>query len=116
MNQPARLTCPSCGTLKTRVEIGGTHVPPTHARVLALLCQGYSNAQIADALHYSEKTIKNLVSDLLRIFDVQNRTQLAILVSHLEAEHPDPDPDPTPDNRVGRPPSVAGDMHAGSDS
>lgn len=44
--------------------------------VLFLLCKGLRNAEIAQQLGLSERTIKSHVSQLLLIFDVTNRTEL----------------------------------------
>ncbi|MBI3776377.1 MAG: response regulator transcription factor [Gammaproteobacteria bacterium] len=46
--------------------------------VLACLCQGLSNKQIADALLVSEKTVKNHVSCVFRALGVVNRTQAVL--------------------------------------
>jgi DNA-binding NarL/FixJ family response regulator len=43
--------------------------------VLALLCQGMTNRQIADGLELSEKTVKTHVTCIFRALGVVNRTQ-----------------------------------------
>ncbi len=71
---------------------GGTHVPaalldvrgavdvaltPRQTEVLRLLVKGASNKEIADALGCAEATVRVHVSTLLRLLDVENRTQAA---------------------------------------
>ena len=50
------------------------------SQVLALIAQGRSNRQIAQALVISEKTVKNHVTSILRKLGVKDRTQAAIWV------------------------------------
>lgn len=76
------------------VLAGGTHVPPEilglrsasadgivltprQREVLALLAAGRSNREIADALGISEGTVRVHVSSVMRVLDVENRTQAA---------------------------------------
>lgn len=76
------------------VLTGGTHVPrellsvrpsagdgvvltPRQREVLALLAAGHSNREIADALGISEGTVRVHVSSVMRVLDVENRTQAA---------------------------------------
>lgn len=47
--------------------------------VLRLLARGLGNADIAEALHLSEGTVRNHVSAILAKLDVADRTQAAIL-------------------------------------
>jgi DNA-binding NarL/FixJ family response regulator len=42
-------------------------------KVLRLLSDGCSTAEIADELAYSESTIKNIIHDLVRQLDARNR-------------------------------------------
>jgi DNA-binding NarL/FixJ family response regulator len=49
--------------------------------VLALLAEGKSNREIGGSLFVSEGTVKNHVSQILRVLDVPDRTRLALLVS-----------------------------------
>lgn len=71
---------------------GGTHVPssllsveaspaiaftPRQTEVLALLVRGASNKQIADELGCAEATVRVHVSTIMRLLDVENRTQVA---------------------------------------
>lgn len=47
-------------------------------RILALIGEGMTNRQIAEAMFLAEKTVKNYVSSLLATLGVENRTQAAI--------------------------------------
>jgi DNA-binding NarL/FixJ family response regulator len=47
--------------------------------VLRLLAEGQSTAAIADALAYSESTIKNMVHDLVHRLGARNRTHAVAL-------------------------------------
>lgn len=49
--------------------------------VLFLLCKGLRNAEIAQQLRLSERTIKWYVSQLFLIFDVTNRTELVGMIA-----------------------------------
>jgi DNA-binding CsgD family transcriptional regulator len=46
--------------------------------VLVLICKGMRNSEIASRLELSERSVKAYVGQLLLIFDVSNRTELAI--------------------------------------
>ncbi len=52
---------------------------PKEIEVLRLVACGYSNKEIADALHKSEGTIKNHVSNILSKFGVRDRTRAVLL-------------------------------------
>ncbi|GAB4580766.1 MAG: response regulator transcription factor [Anaerolineales bacterium] len=52
---------------------------PRERDVLKLLGKGRSNSEIAEALHLSEGTVKNLVSRILSKLEVEDRTQAALL-------------------------------------
>lgn len=71
---------------------GGTHVPPSllamapvddvvltprQTEVLRLLAKGLSNKEIAQALGCAEPTVRVHVSTVMRLLDVENRTQAA---------------------------------------
>lgn len=73
---------------------GGTHVPPSlvglrsaddeesqltprQREVLVLLARGQSNKDIANTLNISEATVRVHVSSVMRILNVENRTQAA---------------------------------------
>jgi len=49
--------------------------------VLALLVEGRSNREIAQALFVSEGTVKNHVTQILHALDVRDRTRLAVLIT-----------------------------------
>lgn len=52
---------------------------PRERDVLKLIGKGRSNSEIAEALHLSEGTVKNLVSRILTKLQVNDRTQAALL-------------------------------------
>jgi DNA-binding NarL/FixJ family response regulator len=56
---------------------------PRQKDVLALLADGLSNREIAQALHIAEPTTKIHVSALMRVLNVRNRTEAAILAASL---------------------------------
>ncbi|AYD89224.1 DNA-binding response regulator [Actinomyces sp. 2119] len=53
--------------------------------VLTLLCEGYSNAEIADRLVVAESTVKTHVSSLMRKYGVTSRLKLVVAVHQEEA-------------------------------
>jgi DNA-binding NarL/FixJ family response regulator len=55
-----------------RLTFGG--LTQRELTVLRLVADGYSTAEIADRLTYSERTIKNALHDLARRFHLRNRT------------------------------------------
>ena len=55
-------------------------VSDTEQRVLELLCDGLSNADIAKHLNYSESTVKKMVSKLLSAYGVSSRLDLVVTV------------------------------------
>lgn len=64
---PAEPVKPSADALTER-ELG----------VLRLICQGYSNPEIAQQLHLAAGTVRNYVSTILQKMDVEDRTQAAV--------------------------------------
>lgn len=58
--------------------------------VLRLLAQGVSNKEIARHLSLGEKTVKTHVSNILSKFNVQSRTQVALLAVRLGLVPPHP--------------------------
>ena len=60
---------------RSRIE----KLTPREQEVLALVFQGYSNAEIARALYVSEGAIKSHVSHMLTKLDCANRVQVAII-------------------------------------
>ncbi len=55
--------------------------------VLHLVAQGLSNAEIADRLAITVRTVKAHVSSLLQKLDLQDRTQLAIYALRRQTDH-----------------------------
>lgn len=53
---------------------------PRQREVVALVAEGRSNREIADALHLSEGTVKNYVTRILEVMGVTDRTKLAVLL------------------------------------
>lgn len=53
-------------------------------QILRLLATGASDQAIADSVFLNLQTVRNRMSRLLRTFDKDNRTQLALFVSSLE--------------------------------
>jgi DNA-binding NarL/FixJ family response regulator len=52
------------------------HLTPAQLRVLELVLEGKTNQQIAETCHLALGTVKNTVSAILLILDVQSRSQL----------------------------------------
>jgi DNA-binding NarL/FixJ family response regulator len=89
---------------RARIELAGPATPPAHAEgpthaedesaaealgltareldVLALLADGRTNRQIAEALYISVKTAGAHVSSILRKLDATTRTQAATVALH----------------------------------
>ena len=59
-------------------------VTPREKQVLSLICNGFSNKEIAVKLGISEQTVKNYVSALMEKSRTRSRTQLAIVSMKLE--------------------------------
>ncbi|NCJ05223.1 response regulator [Synechococcales cyanobacterium C] len=56
---------------------------PREQEVLALIAQGYSNREIAEALCIAERTVKNHVNSILRGLNLRDRTQAALLMASV---------------------------------
>ncbi len=56
---------------------------PRQKDVLTLLADGLSNREISQALHIAEPTTKIHVSGLMRVLNVRNRTEAAVLARDL---------------------------------
>jgi two-component system nitrate/nitrite response regulator NarL len=71
----------------------------------SLIAGGASTAQIARALHVSERTVKRLTAGLLRTLGVANRTEAAALAGRAGLlDDPPPAGLPLPTQRAGSPP------------
>ncbi len=57
---------------------------PQQGRVLAMICDGKSNRQIAEEMGLVEASVKSHVTALLRRLEVQNRTQAALLARQAD--------------------------------
>ena len=66
---------------------------PQQFRVLNMIAEGLLNKQIAYELGVSEATVKAHMTAIMRKLGVSNRTQVALLASHLAVDA-DPLPDP----------------------
>jgi DNA-binding NarL/FixJ family response regulator len=64
------------------VEAGGTVARPElsdrETEVLKLIANGKDNAEIAQELHISPKTVKNHISNILMKLQIENRIQAAV--------------------------------------
>ncbi|POR47568.1 LuxR C-terminal-related transcriptional regulator [Bosea psychrotolerans] len=56
---------------------------PRQKDVLTLLAEGLSNREIAQALHIAEPTTKIHVSGVMRVLNVRNRTEAAVLARDM---------------------------------
>ena len=85
--------CALCGQYEdTRYHnpaVEGSHefkrkitLTPTQRRVLYLLVQGNTNAQIGQAMHLAEKTIKAHVTSILKATKCKSRGQ--VIVGHYQ--------------------------------
>ncbi len=69
--------------LLAKTPTRGQELSDRELAMLRLLAQGYSNKQIADALHLAESTVKNNLSALFQKLGVRDRTQAVIYaISH----------------------------------
>lgn len=59
---------------------GMAALSPRQREVVALIAEGHSNREIADALCISEGTVKNYVTRILEVMGVTDRTKLAVLL------------------------------------
>ena len=64
---------------------GRPDITGAEQEVLALLCEGYSNAEIAQRLVVAESTVKTHVSHLMRKYGAASRLKLVVAV-HRERE------------------------------
>jgi two-component system response regulator DevR len=57
------------------------HLSPTEERILEKVAEGFTNRQIAERIHLSEKTVKNYVSSILRKLEVSRRAEAASYIT-----------------------------------
>lgn len=57
-------------------------------RILDLVAEGSTNREIAEAIHLSDKTVKNYVSSILSKLEVQRRSEAASYVARARASAP----------------------------
>ena len=74
MEQVAHQASPASAASAAPVE----HLTEREREVIRLVAQGRSNAEIAQALIISDKTVKTHISNILSKLGLQDRTQLAI--------------------------------------
>ena len=58
--------------------MGGSPLTGREIAVLKLVAQGYSNQEIAQRLHISERTVGKHISNILEKLHLANRTQAAL--------------------------------------
>jgi two-component system, NarL family, response regulator DevR len=68
---------------KTQAELDV--LSPQQQRILALIAEGKTNRQIAEAMFLSEKTIKNYLTALFAKLGMSSRTEVAIYATKLRA-------------------------------
>jgi DNA-binding NarL/FixJ family response regulator len=68
-------------SMKSIVEVAdkdkGNILSPQERRVMALVAEGKTNKEIATALHLSDKTVKNYLSNIFQKLQVSRRAQAA---------------------------------------
>lgn len=57
-------------------------------RILDMVAQGKTNREIAEAIHLSDKTVKNYVSSILSKLEVQRRSEAASYMARAQSQHP----------------------------
>ncbi len=62
---------------------------PQQFRVMTMIAEGLLNKQIAWELGVSEATVKAHMTAIMRKLGVNNRTQVALIASHLAVDHDD---------------------------
>jgi DNA-binding NarL/FixJ family response regulator len=83
---PASIQVPAAVSAEARAASAGlASLTPQQFRVLAMVCDGLLNKQIAWELSVSEATIKAHVTAIFRKLGVRTRTQAAMLLQQLES-------------------------------
>ncbi|MDJ0725282.1 MAG: response regulator transcription factor [Prochloraceae cyanobacterium] len=62
---------------------GWSELTSRELEILSSIAAGASNAEIAERLYISQKTVKNHVTNILRRLEVRDRTQAAILANSI---------------------------------
>lgn len=57
-----------------------SHTSDAERQILSLLCDGLSNLEIAQKMHYSESTVKKRVSELIARFGATSRLSLVVSI------------------------------------
>jgi two-component system response regulator DevR len=70
-------------TLRGNAQDGGEALSSRDLKILRLVAEGKSNAEIAGALYLSPHTIKFHVTKLLRRFEVKRRSELAKIAADM---------------------------------
>lgn len=65
-------------TVRERPKVGADALTAREMEILQHIVEGRSNAQIAQLLFISEKTVKNHITNILRKLDLTDRTQAAV--------------------------------------
>lgn len=62
------------------------HLSPTEDRILEKIAEGFTNRQIGDRIHLSEKTVKNYVSSILKKLEVTRRAEAASYITRARMQ------------------------------
>jgi len=62
------------------------HLSPTEERILLKVAEGFTNRQIAERIHLSEKTVKNYVSSILKKLEVTRRAEAASYITRARMQ------------------------------
>ena len=65
------------------------HLSPTEERILGKVAEGFTNRQIAERIHLSEKTVKNYVSSILKKLEVTRRAEAASYITRARMQESD---------------------------
>ena len=68
---------------KPKPPPGWSELTTRELEILSSIAAGASNAEIAERLYISQKTVKNHVTNILRRLEVRDRTQAAILANSI---------------------------------